>query len=100
MRITYYKSSGEFTRKMDLPQDEIAMNLRYDVGFIPEWYNSDTHYFDATTAVTKEPKPSKYHIFDYNTKVWVDNSPNIIDEIKDCIVVFLSRLKLMQNIFT
>lgn len=82
MRITYYKSSGEFTRNVDLPEDEITMNLRDDAGFVAGWFDSDSHYFNGTSVVVKEPKPSKYHVFDYDAKVWIDNSPNKIDEIK------------------
>lgn len=71
MIYTIYLPNGQITKVVNAQdiQSQLSANESYIVGE----YFDDKFYIKDGIAITLPASPGKYYIFDYETKMWVDN---------------------------
>ncbi|MGR3749599.1 hypothetical protein [Paracoccus sp. (in: a-proteobacteria)] len=84
MKITVYNAIGKIVARMEVPDEAVEANTQEFSGYAEGYFNPETQYFDfASNSIVDMPtKPSNWHVFDFETKQWIDTAPDHIEEIK------------------
>lgn len=73
MNITVFRvQTGQIAKTVQCPAGMANIQCQQGEDWIDGAYLGDAYYIDNFTPITKPPKPSEHHIFDYTTKQWVD----------------------------
>lgn len=68
---TFYKNTGEITFNVNCSDEVLSSLLQTsEDSYIAGNFSSETYYIEAGVAIEKPVQPSRFHIFNYTTKIW------------------------------
>jgi hypothetical protein len=70
MKYTIYLNNGEIVKLLDC--NNIEQQLVAGESYLEGWFLDNKYYVTQGKAVQMPPKPSKYCVFNYDTKQWFD----------------------------
>lgn len=95
MNIAIYNETGQVIRNISCPDSMVDAQVKTGEYVYKDTVDPETQYIDIVSKTIREKpsKPSKYHIFNYDTKSWQD--PRTTDS--EWLVVRAKRDKLLSE---
>lgn len=96
INFAQFLPSGEIV-SIGMTQESVVSQMPDLIAVSPDVHPL-THYIDGGKAVQMPPKPSPDHVFDYETRTWVDNRTEEDKAAQALAEVQLSRQRAYPSI--
>ena len=81
MIYAIYDDKGQIVKSIDCPPEHIERHVKAGQGYLQTAAHDGTHYVENGKLIAMPAKPSNKHVFDYDSKEWVEIKPQTTEDV-------------------